>query len=280
MDVTRQPQTFIDQAQKYLDSSLEGQEICHISFRALCAGLTDLRDALPELASLPAPVHPQDVVVDSDMTLHEAFRGLPHDCPAEILAKQLPMRVFYFGTDGKLHHGQIVIHQALMGEVSEAFSVLLRERIPVGSVIPVSDLRFEVDGKWDDYSSMEQNNSSGFNFRRIITADGVGKRLSLHGLGMALDINPALNPCYGAPLVHNLDGYTKEAGAGYQAFLPANGKYDLSHPGTLHERHPLVLTLERLGWTWGGRWADPKDLHHFQKIPVGLEEHVKRLREP
>jgi hypothetical protein len=62
-----------------------------------------------------------------------------------------------------------------------------------------------------------------------------------------------------------------------------DGLFPTIFPGErseLREKYKLVLTLERLGWTWGGRWADPKDLHHFQKIPVGLEEDVKRLRGP
>jgi hypothetical protein len=214
------------------------------------------------------------------MKLHEVFRGLAPDCPAEIVAQQTVMRVFYFGTDEKLHHGQVVIHQALREDIREAFQVLLKEKIPLGSVIPVSDPRFLRNGAWDDNASMSENNCSGFNYRKIITADGVGKRLSLHGLGMALDINPTYNPCYGSPLAHNLDDYPKEAAAGYKTFVPENSRYDLSHPSTLHERHPLVQTLERLGWTWGGRWADPKDLHHFQKIPTGMEERVKQLRGP
>jgi hypothetical protein len=80
---------------------------------------------------------------------------------------------------------------------------------------------------------MALNNSSGFNYRKISTADGVGKRLSLHGLGMALDVNPTFNPCYGAPVVHDTENYSKEAAAGYRAFVPENGNYDLSHPSTI-----------------------------------------------
>lgn len=261
-----------------LDPALEGKEICHFSCEKLFEDCHDLRDTVRALKDHPHPISPHDVVIDSDMKLHEAFRGLAADCPEEIVAQQELLRILYFGVDGKLHHGQVVIHTALANDVLEAFKVLLREGIPVGSVIPVSNKQFEVDGRWDDVASMTANNSSGFNYRKIITADGVGKRLSLHGLGMALDINPVQNPCYGSPQVHSLDGYPKEAAAGYKAVLPENGCYDLSHPAALHERHPVVQALEARGWTWGGRWADPKDLHHFQKIPQGLEERVRILR--
>lgn len=280
MSVVGQDRNFQTESRKFLDPSLEGVEICHLSFAKLCEGVSDLRNIIKELEDHPTPIRPKDVVVDSDMKLHEAFRGLAADCPAEIVAQQDMIRVFYFGTDGKLHHGNVVIHQELVNDVRQAFKVILREQVPIGSVIPVADPRFERDGYWDDYASMAENNSSGFNYRRTITADGVGNRLSLHGLGMALDVNPTYNPCYGRPVVHNMNDYSKEAAAGYKAVVPANGTYDLSHPGTLHERHPLVLTLEGLGWTWGGRWGTPKDLHHFQKIPNGLEARVHQLRGP
>lgn len=273
---------FSQAARIRLDSALEGNEmhhqICHLSFGKLFEGCEDLRDKVHALREYPDPIRPRDVVIDSDMKLHEAFRGLAADCPEEIVAQQELLRVLYFGVDGKLHHGQVVIHTALANDVLEAFRVLLTHQIPIGSVIPISNKKFEVDGRWDDVASMTANNSSGFNYRKIITADGLGKRLSLHGLGMALDINPVQNPCYGSPQVHSLDGYSKEAAAGYGSFVPENGRYDLSHPASLHERHPLVLALEARGWTWGGRWADPKDLHHFQKIPKGLEDRVSILR--
>ena len=41
--------------------------------------------------------------------------------------------------------------------------VSLREEIPVGSVIPVSNKEFEVDDRWDDVALMRANNSPGFN---------------------------------------------------------------------------------------------------------------------
>lgn len=121
-------------------------EICHLPFSKLCEKFDDLRQLVPELKDYPHPIRFDDVVVDSDMKLHEAFRGLAKDCPAEIVAQQYLMRVLYFGTDHRLHHGQVVIHEALVNDVAEAFRALLRERVPIGSVIPISDSRFEKGG--------------------------------------------------------------------------------------------------------------------------------------
>ncbi len=104
--------------------------------------------------------------------------------------------------------------------------------------------------------------------------------LSLHALGLALDINPFHNPCYGDPLFHDKEKFNKEAAAGYGGKLPSNGIYDPQHPATMTSRHPIVQFLTDRGWTWGGTWGEPLDYHHFQKVPHHLKEEVAALRRP
>lgn len=280
MLTNRTNQDFSHQAGINKEPASEGSLVSHLPFSKLFSGCGDLRTIIDELRNFPRIIDPSQVVIDSDMKLHEAFRGLSPDCPDEIVAQQQLLRVFYLGSDGNLHHGQVLIHEALVSDVLGAFKVMLNERIPIESVIPVSHPDFERDGKWDDMASMLANNSSGFNHRRVLTATGEQKRLSLHGLGMAFDVNPVQNPCYGDPVLHSEGGYHKEAAAGYKAMIPPNGTYDLSDSRSFHGRHPLVLFLQERGWTWGGDWAEPKDLHHFQKIPAGLEARVAELRAP
>jgi hypothetical protein len=127
---------------------------------------------------------------------------------------------------------------------------------------------------------MKANNSSSFNFRRVLTPTGEQKMLSLHALGLALDINPFHNPCYGDPLFHDKEKFNKEAAAGYGGKLPSNGIYDPQHPATMTSRHPIVQFLTDRGWTWGGTWGEPLDYHHFQKVPHHLKEEVAALRRP
>ena len=132
---------------------------------------------------------------------------------------------------------------------------------------------------WDDYLSMEANNSSAFNYRRIITADGERRMLSFHALGMALDINPVNNPCYGDPVLSDTTNFAKEAAAGYRSKVPRNGAYDPEHEQSMTSRHPIVQFLQERGWTWGGSWGNPLDYHHFQKVPEHLAAEVKALRQ-
>ena len=260
------------------NSDCEGIYYSNLTFSQLFAGKQDLRTSFPELKEFPQELKPSDVVIDSAMSLHQAFQGFSARCPDEVLAKQQLLRVFYFGADDKLHQGQLVIHDALVNDIAELFRMLRLERIPIGSVIPMSENKFNKDGTWDDYLSMEANNSSAFNYRDTITADGKQEKLSLHALGLALDINPMWNPCYGSPVVHQVDRYAREAAAGYKTKLPPNGEYSFENPGSFHNRHPVVLFLQSRGWQWGGEWGNPKDLHHFVKVPPEIKDEVDRLR--
>jgi peptidoglycan L-alanyl-D-glutamate endopeptidase CwlK len=267
--------------------SLEGVGVSHLSFTKLYGEKSDLRDVIPGLSHHSKSISAKDVVIDSDMSLSDAFRNLSKDCPDSILAKQQLLRVFYFGEDKKLHQGQVVVHESLVKDVSDLFEMLVRKELPVNSVVPVSDQRFamreyvaprQYTVTWDDHLSMEANNSSSFNYRRIITADGEKKMLSLHALGMALDINPVHNPCYGNPQHTDTENFSKEAAAGHRSKVPHNGIYDPEHPQSMTSRHPIVLFLQERGWTWGGTWGNPLDLHHFQKVPEHLAAEVKALR--
>jgi len=284
---TRGSQNSFDYTDLCRNPSLEGVGISRLSFSAVTQNVDDMGSIVPGLRGYHSPIRPQDVVIDSDMSLSAAFRNLAPECPDSILAKQQLLRVFYFGLDGKLHQGQVVIHEALVQDVSDLFKMIVEQRLPIGSVIPMSASKFELrdyaapgqfSRVWDDSRSMEANNSSSFNYRRIITPTGEKKPLSLHGLGMAFDVNPAHNPCYGGPLFHDKEKFSKEAAAGYKAKLPSNGVYDPEHPATMTSRHPIVQFLADRGWTWGGTWGDPLDYHHFQKVPEDLKDEVAQLR--
>jgi hypothetical protein len=186
----------------------------------------------------------EDPIVDSAMTEAMALDGLSPDCPDSIRRSQRLIDLRYYGEDGKVHRGQIVVHADLADDIRHAFEVALRGRFPIRSAIPVSHPRFRKDGKWDDDLSMESNNTSAFNYRPITG----GKKLSNHSYGRAIDINPALNP------------YVKG-----NTVLPRGAKYDPAVPGTLTRGHPVARALLERGWEWGGDWETLKDYQHFEK---------------
>lgn len=185
-------------------------------------------------------------IIDSAMGEREAFDGLDPQCPEEIRKRQRLINVEYYSTDRLIHRGQLVVDTDLVSDVKRVFALMLRERFPVHSVIPISDMRFRKDGRWDDELSMEANNTSSFNYREVTG----GGHLSNHAYGRAVDINTFLNPYIKGDLV-----------------LPHGATYDPKVEGTFTAASPFVREFLRLGWTWGGNWSDRKDYQHFEKPP-------------
>ncbi len=119
------------------------------------------------------------------------------------------------------------------------FEVIKQTKFPVSKALPI------VKYDWSDDASMQDNNSSAFNYRFIAGTD----RLSNHALGKAVDINPMQNPVI------------YESGK----ISPTGGNYDPKKPGTFHKDSPVLKKFLELGWRWGGDFVSFKDYHHFDK---------------
>ena len=99
-----------------------------------------------------------------------------------------------------------------------------------------------------DELSVEDNNTSAFNFRMITN----GSTPSNHAYGLAIDINPKINPYVYANKV-----------------LPANGEDYTDRgqeiPGMITAESEVCEIFKKYGWSWGGDWNQPKDYQHFEK---------------
>jgi len=178
------------------------------------------------------------------MSIKQAFQGLSSDCPQYVRARQCLVTVKYFSFDYRIHQGQLVIDEDLKDDIEFAFKEALKEGFQIYSVIPISYVDFRKNGKWDDNASMEANNTSCFNYRKITD----GQNLSLHAFGRAIDINPVQNP------------YIRK-----NVKLPANSVYDPEVSGTLTNDSAIVKSLVSRGWVWGGNWTKLKDYQHLEK---------------
>lgn len=210
-------------------------------------GVLVLRPTPPRPHPAPVPA-PETPVVDAAMTREQAMEGVSPDCPASIADRQDLYPVRYRSMDGALHEGQMVTDHDLREEVEAAFAVIRRSGFPIVSAIPIADLRFRRDGKWDDDASMDVGNSSGFNYRTV--ADSTN--LSKHACGTAIDLNTRLNP------------YIRTRN-GIEIVAPPGATYDPAVPGTFTAEHIVTRTLRAMGWTWGGTWQSVKDWQHFEK---------------
>lgn len=178
----------------------------------------------------------QGFVIDSNVAFEEAVAGI--SIPQSILENLRLVDVYYYGFDEKLHKGQLVVHKDVVLDVIEIFELIRESRFPIGKVVPISKYG------WSDENSMKDNNTSAFNYRFIS-----GSRvISNHAAGLAIDINPALNP------------YIKNGSS-----LPENCIYDTTKAGTITAGSQLVKEFKRRDWQWGGDWKSLKDYQHFEK---------------
>ena len=186
----------------------------------------------------------RDPIIDSKMDDDAAFDDLDRRCPKALREQQKLVAVTYWGFDGKVHRGQLVVDKELEKDIVEVFEIALKEKFPFKSVVPVSHPKFRKNDKWDDDLSMAANNTSCFNYREVTG----GTTLSKHALGRAIDINPVQNPYIKGKLT-----------------LPPESKYDPTAPGTLTAEHPVTKAFLARGWEWGGNWKSLKDYQHFEK---------------
>ena len=192
-------------------------------------------------AIAPPTGNTTDIVVDSrHRSLEEAVAGTT--APDSIIRTLALVDVEYYGFDGRLHRGQIVVHSDLSDDVRAIFREIKTQRFPVQSVIPI---RFDRPNNGTSMDTL--NNTYGFHYRPKNTFRTT--QLSAHSYGRAIDINPYQNP---ARLRNG-------------RLVPAGGRYDPQAPGTLTADSPITLRFRRLGWRWGGTWASVKDYMHFEK---------------
>jgi hypothetical protein len=178
----------------------------------------------------------QKIIIDADYTLDEALRE--GKIPSSVKNTLELVTVNYYGFDGKLHQGQIIVNKEIANDIVEIFKVIEETRFPIEKVVPIAEY------DWSDEKSMNDNNTSSFNYRFIS-----GSRiLSMHANGLAIDINPKQNP------------YVKNGTS-----IPVGSEYKLKNMGTIEPDSKIVKVFKEKGWTWGGDWKSLKDYQHFQK---------------
>lgn len=161
------------------------------------------------------------------------------------------VKVKYYNYKGKEKEGELIVNRLIAQDVVEVFYELYEIQYPIR--------RMElIDGyDADDNLSMEADNTSCFNYRKIAGSSN----LSMHALGLAIDINPRVNPCVG----------------GAHGILPANGKVYRERDVKLckgsykkimiHKNDRVYKIFKSHGFSWGGDWHNMKDYQHFYKVP-------------
>ena len=148
--------------------------------------------------------------------------------------------------NGNILKGEMICNKYIAKDLITIFKKLYESNYPIEKI----RLMDEYDA--DDERGMRDNNSSCFNFRLISHT----KKISKHGLGLAVDINTLYNP------------YHKIVD-GKEIIEPSTGKPYLDRkkdfPYKIDENDLCYKLFTESGFIWGGNcWDDRKDYQHFE----------------
>lgn len=161
------------------------------------------------------------------------------------------LKMLYYGFDGNTYVGEMIVNRKIESDVLQIFKTLYENQYPIEKMVLIDDYNA------DDLLSMEDNNTSAFNYRTISGSD----KLSNHSYGMAIDLNPKYNP------------YVKTASDGSVLCQPEGGREyadrskDFAHK--IDENDLAYRLFTEAGFTWGGSWNSVKDYQHFEKEDAG-----------
>ena len=175
-------------------------------------------------------------------------RSMPHGCTVGCDELRY-LRVLHRNKDGRPQVGELVCNKAIAADLVYIFRRLYEAGYPIERMLLID--RYNAD----DEQSMTANNTSCFCYR---TVEG-SQRISAHGQGLAIDINPLYNPCV-------------RQRQGRQVVQPAAGKR-FANRSLSSTENPYMITSASLvcrlfkqrGFTWGGDWRSLKDYQHFEK---------------
>jgi hypothetical protein len=202
----------------------------------LLGGNLQAQTKKPPAKKPPVPV--PAVIIDSKMTRKEALGK--NSFPQEFIDQMEVVTVDYFGFDEKHHRGQIVVNKDVAKEVKVIFGELFKAKYPIKLMIPI------VKYGWHDQKSINVNNTSAFNYRKVIGPGTDPTKLSNHSYGRAIDLNPYQNP------------FVNAKGVGPRPYKPGV-------KGTITKGDAATKAFAKYGWEWGGSFDGPKDYQHFQK---------------
>lgn len=155
------------------------------------------------------------------------------------------LEVLHRDLKGDIRSGELVCNVHIAHDLMDIFFRLYREGYPIEKIRLVDEYGAE------DEASMSDNNSSCFNFRFISYTSKVSK----HGLGLAVDINPLYNP-----YVKEVEGRLSIEPASATPYLDRRADF----PCKLTGRDLCCRLFKEHGFIWGGDWDGRKDYQHFE----------------
>ena len=146
----------------------------------------------------------------------------------------------YYGDDGKYHFdGELIVNAKAADEMLLIFQELYNVKYPIHS------LRLVDDFDADDEKSIDNNNTSAFNYREASDAPGV---LSNHARGFAIDVNPLVNP-----YIYNYWGGGEKSTSHDNKFIDRDnmtGWSEIEKSEKIAKDTKIYEIFTKYGWAW------------------------------
>lgn len=158
------------------------------------------------------------------------------------------VKVKYYNFNGKIKSGELIVNKKIAEKTVKIFYELFQIKYPI------QRMRLIDDYQADDEKSMAANNTSSFNFRKVAGTN----RLSKHAMGLAIDINPRINP-----YINSKGVLAPQNGKAYKErdVKKCKGKY----AGYMIQKNSQITKIfKKYGFSWGGDWKYSKDYQHFE----------------
>lgn len=156
------------------------------------------------------------------------------------------LKVLHYNLNQEICLGELVCNQAIANDLIEIFKTLFKAKYPIERMVLIDEYGA------NDELSMQANNTSCFNFRRVAGS----KKLSNHSSGCAIDINPRYNP-----MVKIRNGKTSFSPKNAQPFINRSASF----PYKIDTNDLCYKEFRKKGFIWGGSWKSVKDYQHFEK---------------
>ena len=182
--------------------------------------------------------------IDNSIFLRIKGKSYKENCtvPLEDLCY---IHILHKDLEGNTHEGELICNRYIAYNVLYIFKELYKASYPIQKIHLVDEYNA------DDELSMQDNNSSSFNFRYISHTTKVSK----HGLGLAIDINTLYNP-----YIKTVNGkqYIEPSTAAPYTDRSKDFPYKIDTDDLAYK------LFTQCGFEWGGSWTTCKDYQHFE----------------
>lgn len=169
------------------------------------------------------------------------------------------IRTLYYDFKGKIRSGEIIVNRSIAKDTRAVFRGLYKAKYQIRKMRLVDNYfpsNKTSPAVWSsaaaeaaDTASMNDDNTSGFNYRMVAGTS----RISMHGYGRAIDVNPFENPwCPGGRIYPN-----QRASASY-----ANRSNVRDH--MIYADSKITKIFKKHGFRWLGE-TRTRDYQHFEK---------------